>query len=74
MRAIRSPLHEERLPNGLTVLLARRPGVPLVAVRLVVAAGSALDPPRGEGLAHLVVQSARRGTRTRTGREIDDRA
>jgi zinc protease len=68
------PLLEERLPNGVTVVVARRPGVPLVAVRLVVAAGSALDPSRGEGLAHLAVQTARRGTKGRTGREIDDLA
>jgi zinc protease len=68
------PLLEERLPNGLTVVVARRPGVPLVAIRLVVAAGSALDPAKGEGLAHLVVQTARRGTGSRSGREIDDLA
>ena len=68
------PLHEERLPNGLEVVVARRPGVPLVAVRLVLPAGSALDPVRGEGLASLVVQCARRGTKARSGREIDEAA
>ena len=67
------PLHEERLPCGATVLVAPRPGVPLVAVRLVVSAGAALDPARGHGLAHLVAQVARRGTARRTGRQIDDR-
>lgn len=66
------PLHEERLPNGATVIVAERPGVPLVAVRLVVAAGAALDPPRGHGLANLVAQVARRGTARRSGPEIDD--
>ncbi|GEJ57378.1 M16 family metallopeptidase [Anaeromyxobacter diazotrophicus] len=66
------PLHEERLPNGATVVVAERPGVPLVAVRLVVGAGAALDPPRGHGLAHLVAQVARRGTARRTGEQIDD--
>ena len=68
------PIVEEVLPSGLRVVVARRPGVPLVAVRLVVAAGSALDPAKGEGLAHLAVQAARRGTRARTGRDIDDLA
>jgi zinc protease len=68
------PLHEETLANGVRVIVARRPGVPLVAVRLVVAAGSALDPAGGEGLAGLVVQVSRRGTRARSGREIDDLA
>jgi zinc protease len=66
------PLHEERLPNGASLVVAERPGVPLVAVRLVVAAGAALDPPRGHGLAHLVAQVARRGTARRTGQQIDD--
>ena len=67
------PLHEERLENGVVVLVAQRPGVPLVAVRLVVSAGAALDPARGHGLANLVAQVARRGTAHRTGRQIDDR-
>jgi zinc protease len=67
------PVHEERLPSGATVLVAQRPGVPLVAVRLLLRGGASLDPPRGHGLAHLVAQVARRGTAHRTGPEIDDR-
>jgi len=66
------PLFRERLPSGLEVVVVARPGVPLVAVRLIVAAGSALDPGRGHGLANLVVQVARRGTERRTGTEIDE--
>lgn len=70
---IRLPeLHRERLPNGLEILVADRPGIPLVAVRLIVAAGSAIDPDRGHGLANLVVQVARRGTDRRSGQEIDE--
>jgi zinc protease len=65
------PVRRERLPCGLTVLVARRAGVPLAAVRLVVRAGSALDPGRRSGLAHLVAAAVRRGTRTRTGARID---
>jgi len=61
----------ERLPNGATLLAARRPGVPLVAVRLIVEAGGALDPAGRHGLAHLVTAVARRGTRRRTGRQLD---
>ena len=41
------PLHEERLPNGASVVVAHRPGVPLAAVRLVVEAGASLDPKDG---------------------------
>lgn len=66
------PLHEEQLPNGATAVVAHRPGVPLVAVRLVVQAGASLDPRDGYGLAHLVAQVARRGTGRRTGQQIDD--
>jgi zinc protease len=66
-------LHEERLENGVTAVVVPRAGVPLVAVRVVVSAGSALDPARGHGLANLVAQVARRGTGKRTGPQIDDR-
>ncbi|HZZ84578.1 MAG TPA: pitrilysin family protein [Anaeromyxobacteraceae bacterium] len=63
---------EERLDNGLELVLARREGVPLCAVRLLVRAGSALDPANRHGLAHLVSQAARRGTARRSGREVDE--
>jgi len=65
------PIHRERLPNGLSVIVAERPGVPLAAGRLVLRGGSSLDPPGRSGLAHLVALAARRGTRRRTGPEID---
>ncbi|MFL5264761.1 MAG: M16 family metallopeptidase [Anaeromyxobacteraceae bacterium] len=66
------PLHERKLDNGATVVVAERPGVPLVAVRLVIEAGASLDPKDGLGLANLVAQVARRGTARRTGKGIDD--
>lgn len=73
MSAFQLPaIAEERLPGGLSVAVARRPGVPLAAVRLLVRAGSALDPPGRSGLAHLVAQAARRGTRRRSGERIDE--
>jgi len=64
-------LHEARLPNGATVVVARRPGVPLAAARLFVRAGSALDPRGRLGLAHLVSAVARRGAGRRSGESID---
>jgi len=67
-------LLEERLSNGATVVVAPRAGVPLAAVRLVLGAGAALDPAGGHGLAHLVALGARRGTRRRTGRQLDEAA
>lgn len=65
------PIRRERLENGLQVVVAERPGVPLAAARLVLRGGSALDPAGRGGLAHLVSLAARRGTRRRTGPEID---
>ena len=65
------PIRRARLPNGLEVIVAEREGVPLAAVRLVLRGGSSLDPARRSGLAHLVALTARRGTRRRSGAEID---
>lgn len=42
------------LPGGLQVLVYPIPGASRVALRYLVRAGSALDPPGKEGLAHLL--------------------
>ena len=65
------PIRRERLDNGLQVVVAERQGIPLAAARLVLRGGSALDPPGRGGLAHLAALAARRGTRRRSGPEID---
>ncbi len=65
------PIHRERLPGGLSVIVAERAGIPLAAVRLVLRGGASLDPRGRSGLAHLVALTARRGTRRHTGEEID---
>ena len=73
MSAIEFPAIEEaRLPGGLAVAVARRKGVPLAAVRLLIRAGSALDPRGRQGLAHLVAQAVRRGTLRRSGERVDE--
>ena len=59
------------LPNGLVVLVAERPGLPIVTVEAAVAAGALLDPPDKPGLANLTALLLTRGTRARTGPEID---
>ncbi|HEY7726609.1 MAG TPA: pitrilysin family protein [Anaeromyxobacteraceae bacterium] len=75
MSPLRFPaLAEERLANGAALVVARRPGVPLTAVRLLVAAGSAHDPASRHGLAHLVAVAARRGTRRRSRRALEEAA
>jgi len=65
-------LVEEKLASGAVVVAARRPGVPLAAVRLLVAVGAALDPKNACGLGSLAAQAARRGTRRRSGRQVDE--
>ena len=59
------------LPNGLVVLVAERPGPPIVSVRAGVAAGAVLDPPQRAGLANVTARLLPRGTRSRTALEID---
>lgn len=57
---------EQRLPNGLRVVLAERRGVQLVSAQLVVLSGSELDPPRQAGLAELTAGMLAKGTRRRS--------
>lgn len=61
----------ETLGNGISLLVAERPALPIVVVRAYVRAGAVLDPPGKAGLANLTAELLTRGTRTRTGREID---
>jgi zinc protease len=65
------PIHRATLDGGLRVVVAQRKGVPLAAARLVLAGGSSLDPDGRSGLAHLAALLVRRGTRSRTGAELD---
>lgn len=61
----------EVLGNGVTLLVAERPAIPIVVVRAWVRAGAVLDPLGKAGLANLTAELLTRGTRTRTGRQID---
>lgn len=63
--------HREVLPNGIVLLVAERPAVPIVAVRLLTRAGAAFDPDDRAGLANLTGAVLTRGTAKRTGPEID---
>src|SRR5882724_9167330 len=55
--------HREVLPNGIVLLVAERPAVPIIVVRTFAHAGAVLDPPDRAGLANL--------TATHTGPELD---
>ncbi len=50
------------LPNGLTVVLCRRPEAPVFSFNLVVDAGSAQDPRGQTGIAHMMEHMAFKGT------------
>jgi zinc protease len=63
--------HREVLPNGIVLLVAERPAVPIVAVRAFVRAGAVLDPPDRAGLANLTGALLTRGTARHSGPEID---
>jgi zinc protease len=63
--------HREVLPNGVRLLVASRPTIPIVVLQVFLRAGSALDPPDAPGLANLTAELLARGTARRTGPELD---
>ena len=63
--------HREVLPNGVVLLVAERPTIPIVVVRLYLRAGSVYDPPDAGGLSNLTADMLTRGTARRTGPELD---
>jgi len=70
--AAAAPLaHREVLPNGIVLLVAERPAVPIVAVRVLMRAGAVYDPADRAGLANLTGAVLTRGTAKRTGPELD---
>src|SRR5512142_2824089 len=54
----------QKLPNGLTVVLCRRPEAPVFSFNLFVDAGSAQDPKGKTGIAHMMEHMAFKGTPT----------
>jgi zinc protease len=63
---------ETTTSSGLKVLAAERGPLPLVSVRLVMRAGSAMDPQDKAGLADFTVRLLRRGTARMSADEIDE--
>jgi zinc protease len=69
--AARVPTAVERtLPNGLRVVVASKPGLPLISASLRISAGGSLDPATKAGLAAMTADLTTRGTATRTATEI----
>ena len=52
----------KKLPNGLTILICERPEAPVFSFFTLVDAGSAQDPIRATGLAHMFEHMAFKGT------------
>lgn len=65
---------EQRLPNGLRVVVAHRPGVQLVTARLVWLSGSEVDPPQRAGLAAITAGLLTKGTQQYSATEQMRRA
>jgi zinc protease len=59
------------LANGIVVLVAERPGVPIVVVRASVEAGAVLDPDGKMGVANLTAELLTRGSANQSALEID---
>src|SRR2546423_12402108 len=52
----------KKLANGLTVIICQRPEAPVFSFYTLVDAGSAQDPMRATGLAHMFEHMAFKGT------------
>ena len=62
----------EALPNGLVLLTAERPALPIVTVRVLVRAGSLHEPADLPGLANLTAVLLPQGTARRTALEVSE--
>jgi len=64
------PAVEKTLANGLRVVIAPKPGLPLISASLRVGAGASLDPAKKHGLASMTAELMTRGTKSRSATEI----
>ena len=61
---------EARLQNGLRVIVAERPGLPLLAAQVLVRSGAEVDPEGFAGTASLTGDLLTKGTETMSAPEI----
>ncbi|MDQ3798924.1 MAG: insulinase family protein, partial [Acidobacteriota bacterium] len=70
-RPVQIPAVQERkLPNGLTVAVVERRGVPLVTVQLLVRSGAQSEGMTKAGLANMTAELLTKGTSRRTATQI----
>jgi zinc protease len=60
----------KRLPNGLTLWLAPRPGFPKISFAIAVKGGLAADPKDRPGLSKLLLDTIDQGTKSENARQI----
>lgn len=65
-------IQRTRMANGLTVLLARRPGNRMISMQLLMPSGSNVDPSDRAGLAAVTMASLTQGTATRSAEQFSD--
>lgn len=64
--------HREVLANGMVLLVAERPAVPIVTGTLILQAGAVFDPPQKPGVANLTALMLTQGTARRSAPEISE--
>lgn len=67
------PIERTALENGLELNVVESHQLPVVYLRLVIRSGAETDPRGKEGLADLVAQMLREGTRGQTSAQIAER-
>ena len=65
-------IQRTRMANGLTVLLARRPGNRMISMQLLMPSGTNVDPSDRAGLAAVTMTSLTQGTATRSAEQFSD--
>ena len=58
------------LDNGATLLVAERPGIPMVVMNIVLKSGAAVDPDGKTGLANLTASLLTRGTKKHSAQAL----
>jgi len=61
-----------KLDNGLSIIMVEHHELPVVAIELLVKSGSVRDPHGKSGLAHIVAQLLREGTRSKDSLGISE--
>jgi zinc protease len=72
-RPVNFPSYDtQTLPNGLRIVAVAHHEQPVVSIRLLIGAGSSLDPKGKTGLAHLTAALLDQGTTTMSAEQLND--